>query len=102
HDVIKRSRIFNAQRSCHALHLPTHRQAVKSTVSQFKDRPEWPLVKGAIISGAAFPESVAMGDFHELMAGLIEEWVSFGSAFHGAGLSAVGAPGHSIAHQINQ
>jgi hypothetical protein len=33
---------------------------------------EWPLVKGSIVAGASFPVAVAMGDFYEAAAGLVE------------------------------
>ena len=34
--------------------------------------PEWPLVKAAIIAGAAFPVAAAVRDFYETAARLIE------------------------------
>jgi len=33
---------------------------------------EWPLVKGSIVAWASFPVAVAMRDFYEAAAGLVE------------------------------
>jgi hypothetical protein len=55
------------------------------------DRPEWPLVKGLIIAGSAFPVAAAVGDFHELVARLIEQRIGFGAVFDGARFTTIGS-----------
>jgi len=64
------------------------------------DRPEWPLVKVSIFTGAAFPVAAAMGDFHKFAAGPVEQGKGFGPAFDGSRFGAVGAVANQIAGQI--
>jgi hypothetical protein len=51
-------------------------EAVLDQGQQFRARasvsPEWPLVKAAIIAGAAFPVATAVGDLYEAAARSIE------------------------------
>ena len=64
--------------------------------------PEWPLVKGSIIAGASFPIAVAVRDFYETMAGLVEQRVGFGPAFYGTRFHSVGAVANQVSHQVEQ
>src|SRR5208283_6052784 len=65
-------------------------------------RPEWPLVKASIITGAAFPVAAAVGDLYEAAARLIEQWVRFGSALDRARFLAVGAIADEVAREVEQ
>jgi hypothetical protein len=64
--------------------------------------PEWPLDKVTIIAGSTFPVAAAVGDFDEATARLVEQRISFGSAFDGARFAPVGSEGHQVPGQIEQ
>jgi hypothetical protein len=70
--------------------LGVEKMAYRASVS-----PEWPLVKLAIIAGSSFPITAAMGDFHETVAWLVEQWISFRPMLYGARLLAVGCKRHA-------
>ncbi len=61
--------------------------------------PEWRLVKAAIIAGSAFTVTAAVGDFHELAAGFVEQGKGFETAFDGTRFRSIRSEGHQIARQ---
>ena len=62
--------------------------------------PEWPLVKAAIIAGAAFPVAAAVGDLYEAAARLIEQWIRFRSALDRPRFLAVGARADEVPREV--
>jgi len=97
HHVIYCPRIFHPQFSRHAQSYPN-----PGKYFNIKNRPEWPLVKAAIIAGSAFPIATAVGDFHKCAAGPVEQRVRFWAALDRSGFPAVGTVTHQVARQIVQ
>ena len=64
--------------------------------------PECPLVKASIIAGASFPIAVAVGDFLEAAAWLIEQRVGLGPAFDRPRFQPMGSVSNQVTGQIQQ
>ena len=63
---------------------------------------EWPLVKASIIARSSLPISAAVGDFNELSARLIKQWVCFWPSFYRPGFAAIRPVGHQISGEVEQ